>query len=322
MKKITFLALLGFFIFSSCNRQDPEQYNDLIAEARDLSEAGEYQNSGEKFSEAFAATADIDTISHHYEAARAWALANEKDEAFKQLVVIAGEGEYADLWMISSDKDLNSLRTDQRWMTILKQVSENKKEAEAHLQEIAAILETVYYDDQKYRQESEEIQEKYGKDSHETLAHWELIDKQDSINLLAVKEVLNEYGWLSWEKIGRTANSALFLVIQHADLETQVAYAPMLRAAVKRGDAAAADLALLEDRLALRQGKKQSYGSQIGIDQETGEHYVSPLEDPDNVNQRRAEVGLAPIQDYISNWGLTWDAEAYKKKLPELEAKE
>ena len=187
--------------------------------------------------------------------------------------------------------------------------------------EVAAVLETVYYDDQKYRQEADEIQEKYGRNSEEVRQHWELINKQDSINLIKVDNILQEHGWLSAEEVGHNANSALFLVIQHADMETQVKYLPVLREAVKEGDARADDLALLEDRVALKQGKRQIYGSQIGIDQETGEYYVSPLQDPDNVNKRRAEVGLAPIEDYISNWDLTWDAEAYKKQLPQLEEK-
>jgi hypothetical protein len=96
----------------------------------------------------------------------------------------------------------------------------------------------------------------------------------------------------------------------------------MMREAVSKGNAKASSLALLEDRVALRKGQKQIYGSQIGRDQETGEYYVLPLIDPDNVDQRRAKVGLGTIQDYISNWGMTWDVEAYKKKLPEIEAKQ
>ena len=75
-------------------------------------------------------------------------------------------------------------------------------------------------------------------------------------------------------------------------------------------------MALLEDRVALRQGKKQIYGSQIGVDPDTGEHYVQPLEDPDNVDKRRAEVGLEPIANYVKLWRINWNVEQYKKDLP------
>ncbi len=320
MKK-TFLILSLIVFLSSCKQEDPEKYNDLLAEARVLYEDGKYELSGEKYSEAFKASQESDSTLHHYEAARAWAMANQKDLAFDQLFEISKTGKYTDLGQISSDKNLGALRTDGRWMEVLTQVSENKTEAEAEVLELVPILESVYRDDQVYRQQSEEIQEKYGRDSEEVKAHWDLINKTDSINLVKVKKILDKHGWLGWDLIGRQGNSALFLVIQHADLETQEEYLPMLREAVKRGDAAPADLALLEDRVALRQGKKQVYGSQIGIDQETGKHYVSPLMDPEHVDQRRAEVGLGPLKDYVSYWDITWNVEEYKKNLPELEAK-
>ena len=322
MKKITFLFLNVLLIFSSCAQKTPENYNNLIAEARGLYAAGEFENSAKIYSKAFAAGAGSDTLSHRYEAARAWALAGQKDLAFEQLFETVNTGEYYDLRQISSDRALNSLSTDERWMSILNKVIENLKEVEIRFAEVAVLLETVHGDDQSYRQQVEEIQENYGRDSEEYRAHWELIQKQDSVNLIKVEKILDEHGWLGWNQIGRKANAALFLVIQHADIETQEKYLPMLRKAVKKGDAPPADLALLEDRVALRQGKKQIYGSQIGMDQKTGEYYLSPLQDPDNVDERRAEVGLGPIQEYISHWDLTWDAEDYKKKLAEMEAGE
>lgn len=93
----------------------------------------------------------------------------------------------------------------------------------------------------------------------------------------------------------------------------------MMREAVKKGNAHAAHLALLEDRVALGKGEKQIYGSQIGQDEATGEYYVLPLIDPDNVDKRRKEVELGPIQDYISDWGITWNVEEYIRNLAEIE---
>ena len=94
-----------------------------------------------------------------------------------------------------------------------------------------------------------------------------------------------------------------------------------MRDAVKNGKANSSSLALLEDRVALRKGGKQIYGSQIGRDQETGEYFVSPLIDPENVDKRRAEVGLGPIADYISNWNMTWDVKKHIERS-EKQAKE
>ncbi|HET8855604.1 MAG TPA: DUF6624 domain-containing protein [Salinimicrobium sp.] len=312
-RKLGFL-LAGMLIINACQERNPEDYAELISRARDLYQMGDYSHSGQTYSRAFAVSAGADNIMYHYDAARSWALARHKDSAFNQLYKVTRIGTFKDIARISTDNAFNYLYTDERWMEILTRVSNNKQKAEAHLQRIMAVLDTVYKEDQVYRRQIGKIQEKFGRNSKELKENWELIGKKDSINLVKVKKILNEYGWLGQDKIGRRGNSALFLVFQHADLETQEKFLPMLREAVANGNAPAQDLALLVDRVALKQGKKQVYGSQIEFDKKTGSYFVSPLLDPDNVNKRRAEVGLGPIEDYISNWGLTWDVENYKKE--------
>ena len=143
----------------------------------------------------------------------------------------------------------------------------------------------------------------------------------DSINLIKVKNILDEQGRAGPDKVGGQASQALFLVIQHSDLGTQEQYLPMMRDTVKEGKASARSLALLEDRVALGQGKRQIYGSQIGRDPETGDNYVLPLDDPDHVDERRLLVGLGPLSAYVSRWDIVWDVEEYKKQLPAIEAK-
>jgi hypothetical protein len=106
--------------------------------------------------------------------------------------------------------------------------------------------------------------------------------------------------------VGEQGNATLFLVIQHADQKTQEKYLPIMRVAVKSGKAYGRHLALLEDRVALAQGKKQIYGSQIHRDQQTGKYFVAPIEDEPNVNTRRAAVGLDPLEDYAKNWDIEY----------------
>jgi hypothetical protein len=47
----------------------------------------------------------------------------------------------------------------------------------------------------------------------------------------------------------------------------------------------------------------------IGGDPETQICYVLPLEDPDNVDLRRAEVGLPPLAEYVIQYQIKWDVE-------------
>lgn len=186
------------------------------------------------------------------------------------------------------------------------------------LSEIGLLLDSIHTEDQKYRTEIEGIMNEFGWESEEMKNLWSLITEVDSSNLQVVEQILATHGWLSSEQIGNTANSTLFFVIQHSNQKTQEKYLPMIRQAVKEGKAESKRLALLEDRIGINNGELQVYGSQIGTYQETGKMYVRPLVDPDNVNERRAKVGLGTIEDYISYWNMEWDVEDYKKQLPKL----
>ena len=153
--------------------------------------------------------------------------------------------------------------------------------------------------------------------SNEMKAHWKKIQKTDKANLKVIRKILDKRGWLGADVVGGEGNSTLFLVIQHSDLKTQQKYLPMMRDAVQKGNAKASSLALLEDRVALGLGNPQIYGSQIGR-KEDGTYYVIALKDPDNVDNLRASVGLEPLAQYASYFGIAWDLEQYKKDLPEL----
>lgn len=214
------------------------------------------------------------------------------------------------------------MHSDNRWKPLLEKIKENKDIAEANLNKpLVATLDSIYVEDQKYRQQIDGIEKRYGWESTEMQDHWKIISQKDSINLIKVKAILDQHGWLGADVVGGQGNSTLFLVIQHADQATQEKYLPMMREAVKNGKAQGSSLALLEDRVALGQGKRQIYGSQIGRDPETQIYFISPLEDPDNVDKRRAEVGLQSLADYASRWQITWDVEQYKKDLPQIEEK-
>ena len=336
MIKNSYLAL--FTILCSVNTfgQHTARYGELIEEAEHLYDEGEYLGAGQKYSEAFMISGDESDIFDRYKAACSWALANEVDSSFVHLFIFAQKlfspenihsAPLSDLHrlhnFVFSDSDLNILHIDDRWKEIDEIIELNKEIAESKLDmELVLLLDTILEQDQKSRLQMEEIAQTYGWESEEMKALLNTMHETDSLNQVRVKSILDNRGWPGADVIGYNGNLALWLVIQHADLELQLQYLPMMRAAVKQGNARPQDLAYLEDRVALRQGQKQIYGSQIWVDQETGEYYVSPLIDPDNVDKRRSEVGLNSLQEYISHWRLIWDVEEYKKLLPEIEAKQ
>ena len=180
-------------------------------------------------------------------------------------------------------------------------------------------LVRIWNEDQEIRNEYSEALSTLGKGSPAVDSLVKLMRVQDSAHLATISRILDEKGWVGIDRIGQIANNTFFLVIQHSDLKTQQKYLPLMRKAVKEGKTEPDLLALLEDRVALGEGRKQVYGSQVNWNQYTNQHYVAPLEDPDNVDVRRREVGLDPMAHYLKQWDLDWDADEYKKQLPQIE---
>lgn len=314
------LLLLTAVLALTARAQDQARYDQFIREAEALYEQKQFAESGKRYADAFEALGWKGYATDRYNAACSWALAKVPDSAFFNLNRLAEKMDYADPKRLLSDPDLAALRIDPRWAGLMEMVFENKEKAEAGLDHaLVAVLDSIYEEDQELRRQISKVEAEHGADSPRMQAHWEQIHQKDSMNLIVVERILNERGWLGPDVIGAKGNSTLFLVIQHADLVMQEKYLPMLRDAVSKRNARGADLALLEDRVLMRQGKRQIYGSQIAIDQASGEKYLSPVEDPDHLDERRSAVGLEPIADYLDRFGLTWDLEAYKARLPELE---
>ncbi|MCW3465057.1 DUF6624 domain-containing protein [Chitinophaga nivalis] len=320
MKKILSLllccALLPHF---SIAQQDLTQYNFFVHQADSLYHAGAYKPAALAFSQAFITTNGKGLMNDRYNAACAWALAGVPDSAFFQLEKIVTKVAFADYQQLTNDKDLVSLHTDKRWQPLLDAVLVNKEKEEALLDKsLVRVLDTIYQDDQESRLLIESTAKKYGETSKEMERLWKKIDWQDSINVRKTTAILDQYGWPGPSVIGIRGSTTLFLVIQHAPLRIQQQYLPMMRDAVKKQQASPADLALLEDRVSLGEGRKQIYGSQISLNKKTGKYFVCPLEDPDHVDERREEAGLAPLAEYVRIWGITWDVSSYKKELPAL----
>lgn len=117
----------------------------------------------------------------------------------------------------------------------------------------------------------------------------------DSTNLYIVEKLIAENkGWISKDSISVLASQAQFLTIQHADLKTQLKYIDMFRKAVKDRKASSGNLAYLEDRILIRQHKKQRYGTQ-SVTNKDGINTLAPIRNKWNVNKRRKRVGLSPL---------------------------
>lgn len=123
----------------------------------------------------------------------------------------------------------------------------------------------------------------------------------DSSNTARMKEIVKQFGWPGPELVGEDGRDAAFILVQHADYQFQKEMLPLVLEAYRAGKLPGQFYALLLDRILVREGKPQVYGTQAkGADQWKGkEPVLEPIEDETNVDKRRAEVGLPPLAEYL-----------------------
>jgi len=122
------------------------------------------------------------------------------------------------------------------------------------------------------------------------------IDKE---NREWLKGIVKKHGWPGKTLVGSDGAKAAFLLVQHAsrDLPFQKQCLKLMQSAPK-GEVAPADIAYLFDRTRLAEKKKQRYGTQVEL--KNGKWVVEgEVEDPEHLDQRRKEVGLPPIKEYL-----------------------
>ena len=155
----------------------------------------------------------------------------------------------------------------------------------------------MHREDQAVRNRAIEVGFATGSAPDSLMRRWMAVD---SANLLRVKAIVARHGWPTTEMVGRDGVGAMFTLVQHADREPafQQAMLPHVLAAWRRGDGIQGqDVALLTDRVLSGQGLPQRYGSQTEL--VDGRVVVKPMEDPENVDARRREMGLPPMAEYL-----------------------
>ncbi len=121
----------------------------------------------------------------------------------------------------------------------------------------------------------------------------------DARHLHRLKQIVEQHGWPGRSLVGEDGSHAAWLLVQHAtqDPEFMDDCRRLMERAVKRGEASPKDYAFLVDRVRLQRGKPQLYGTQF-IRDSRGRLLLQPLKDPEDVDERRLEMGMEPLAEY------------------------
>lgn len=291
MKKFITLNTL-FLLTAICCFGQMEKYDSIAKIANRHYDNLDYKLAVIEFENAFNIFGGKGLPWDRYKAAKAYTQLKNNDSAFFNLFRLAEKTDFLSCENLKGEKEFVFLHNDERWNKLLNILNPNK---EVFNDSLAAVLEKIHEIDQKYRLQTDITRKEFGYESKEYQGLCDKINYHDSINLIKIIDILDKYGWLSINEVGKIGSQTLWLVIQHADLETQVKYFPIMEKAVANGKALAKDLAFLQDRILMRQGKNQLYGTQYIIDYKTNTSKLWEIEDPENLNARRQSVGLYPM---------------------------
>lgn len=298
--------LLIVLLISFIQYLNAQNYYDWVTEALELYQKGDYSLSAQKWDQAFKKRKGFST--DYYNAACIKALEGKKKEALQYLRYAIEQG-YEDISWLEKDADFSSLWETKEWENFLKEIPNIQAKRMKGLKlKQKELLEELRMQDQVIRLLLPDAEKRFGRKSNEY--KWfssKLMARNDSIVLEEIKLIINEHGWLGISEVGELANQTLWLVIQHAPVDVQEKYLPLLEESVEKGESKGWYYAFLIDRVLMRKGEKQIYGTQALWNKDLEKNVIYPIQNPKEVDKLRKSVGLEPLEQYVAKNGYLYN---------------
>jgi hypothetical protein len=143
------------------------------------------------------------------------------------------------------------------------------------------------------------VREKFGGGGKVDSGQVALMARTDSANSAWLKTYVARWGWPTAQQVGREGVEAAFLIVQHAVHDTAFMRAMLapIEQAYHRGDLEGGAVAMLTDRLEVKAGRPQIYGTQLSL--KDGRWMLDPIADSATVDRRRRQFGLPPLAEYL-----------------------
>ena len=199
----------------------------------------------------------------------------------------------------------------------------SKKSTHSSIEQTDSLLCELHERDQQIRHKLMGVQQAYIAEQRTELIDSIVMlvaeqDRADSLNRVVVDSLLQN-GWP--EGLSEQSNRTIWLIIDHADVDYQERYLPLIEQQAVRGTISHSDYATLLDRVNVRRQRPQRFGTQTGYKQRDDEvfTFVYPIEDVDALDSLRLSVGLDSMHLYLRqvsemlgtevkiDSGLTWE---------------
>ena len=128
----------------------------------------------------------------------------------------------------------------------------------------------------------------------------DIVERNDAKNIKVVDKILKSG---LPQGLSEESYKTIWIVIDHAPLEKQEQYLPLVEQMATEGYVGVDEYAILYDRVAMGQNRHQRYGSQlVQFDNaEAMQLYVWPIEDVEKLDSLRSAVGLSSFYNYLKD---------------------
>ncbi|PHN07742.1 hypothetical protein CRP01_04925 [Flavilitoribacter nigricans DSM 23189 = NBRC 102662] len=126
-------------------------------------------------------------------------------------------------------------------------------------------------------------------------------------NLEMVISIIEHCGMPTLEEVDSVHMATVWTIFQQAASQKyRKKYFKYLKSAAERGDLDPIEVAKLEDRILVADGQPQRYGTYL-IDENSDTPWaLYKLEAPEQVDARRAKVGLGPLSEELEPYGISF----------------
>lgn len=146
-------------------------------------------------------------------------------------------------------------------------------------------------------QEDREVRQRWIKDQQNEALREE-VRALTKKHVARLDEIVAAHGWPGKTLLGDGQESAAWTIAQHGGHEFLERMLPLMYDAVIKRELDESLYATSLDRVLIRRGMKQMYGTQFDVDAATGKCQPLPIENPEQVEERRKRAGMDPLADY------------------------
>ncbi|MDB5343810.1 MAG: hypothetical protein JWP89_2187 [Schlesneria sp.] len=123
------------------------------------------------------------------------------------------------------------------------------------------------------------------------------LEDADSHNVIWLKEIVTKHG-PSKSLVGGQGAKDAWILVQHADTDRDFQQKCLDQMkTLSKDEVDPRDTAYLTDRVLVGTGKRQLYGTQVIF--KDGRFVPNPIENLDQVDERRKAIGMEPLQEYL-----------------------